>query len=340
MEIFSDKKKLIQVLFGLAFVFLVANIIVSKFSRNHYTQAEKARSASYINSKLRGGLTDYGIKDSWIKKDKPTRRDDDSLLYKYKIDVPKDLPVALLLDEIENSLGSDGVIIHSKELKFGGPTLLKIYSGDNLKLQAEFNYSDDIKRDAGTTGLIVAEADRLSSENFSKLLKLPESFSVLLSPSKSTINLQNQIISAQKEITVLISDETTNMDYKMKAGFSSDRIRNSIRAIISDFSQAAFFVIDDRSALYSSPDMKIINNELKRAKIKFIKSSRLKRLPGKSADEDLRSFDGLVKKTGTNNKIVMLLTPDELYSVQPELRKFRKVGYKFLKPSSILDYSN
>ncbi len=337
MKIFSDKKKLIQILFGLAFVFLAANIIVSKFSRNHYTPAEKARSASYIDSMFREALTNYGIKDTWIKKEKPARRDDDSLLYKYKIDVPKDLPIALLLDEIENTLGPDSVIIHSKELKFGGPTLLKIYSGDNLKLQAEFNYSDDIKRDAGITGLIVTEADRLSPENFSKLIKLPESFSILLFPSKRTAGLQNEIISAQKEIVVLISDETTNLDYKMQAGFSPDRIRNSIRAIISDFSQAAFFIINDKSQLYSSPNMKIIKNELERAKTKFIVSSRLKRLPGKSADEDLRSFDELVKKTRTNNKIVMLLTPDELYSVQPELRKFRKTGYKFLKPSSILE---
>ncbi len=336
MKIFSDKKKLIQLLFGLAFVLLAANIITSKFSRNHYTSEEKARSSSYINLKLRSALTDYGIKDEWISRKKRTRSDDDSLLYKYKIEVPNDLPVVLLLDEIENSFESDSVIVSSKELKFGGPTILKIYSGDNLKLQAEFNYRDDIKREAGTVGLIITGAEQLNAENFAKLLKLPESFSILLLPSRKSVDLQGKIISAQKEVAVLISDETTNLDYKMKAGFSSDRIRNSIRAIISDFAQDSFFVIDDKSALYFSAGMKIIENELKKAKVKFFKSSQFKKLSDKNADGYLHSFDELVK-TSKNKKIVLQLTSDKLYSVQQELKKFRRVGYKFLKASVVLE---
>ena len=138
MKILSDKKKLIQILFGLAFVFLIANIIVNKITRYHYTPIERARSSKFINSKFLVALKNYGLQNSWIKKEKRSRRDDDSLNYKYKVEVPKDLPIALLLDEVEDSLGVNGIVIRSTELKIGGATLLRVFSGDNLKFSLKF----------------------------------------------------------------------------------------------------------------------------------------------------------------------------------------------------------
>ena len=247
--------------------------------------------------------------------------------------MPKDLPIALLIDEVEDSLGVNGIAMRANELEFGGKTLLKIYSGDNLKLQAEFNYDEDVARKAGIVGIIVKDADQLSSENFQKLIRLPERFSILLSPSKKTAALQQQITSSQKEICVLISDETTDNEYKMKAGFSADRIRNSIRSIISDYSNAAFLVLDNKSALYSSPAMKIIKDFLDKGKMKYIKLSDCGVLNGGSAKEIKNEFENFVENSKSKTKSILMLTPDEFNSQIPELVKFRKIGYKFLRPS-------
>ena len=336
MEIFSDKKKLIQILFGLAFVFLIANLVVNKLTHYHYTAIEKARSSNYINTKFFAALHSYGLENTWIKKERRYRKDDDSLNYKYKVEVPKDLPIALLLDEIEDSLGVNGIAMRTKELEFGGKTLLKVYSGDNLKLQAEFNYDENIERDAGTVGIIVKDADQLSNENFQKFIRLPERFSILLSPSKKSAALQQQITSAQKEICVLISDETTDLEYKMKSGFSPDRIRNSIRSIISDYSDAAFFVLDNKSALYFSPAMKIIKDFLDKGKIKYIRLSDCGVLNGGNAKETRNQFEDLVENSKSKINFILMLTPDEMNSQIPELIKFRKIGYKFVRPSVVL----
>ncbi len=336
MEIFSDKKKLIQILFGLAFVFLIANLIVNRLTHYHYTPIEKARSADFINSRFLVALHNYGLENNWIKKERRYRKDDDSLHYKYKVEVPKDLPIALLLDEVEDSLGVNGIVVRSKELKIGGATLLKIYSGDNLKLQAEFYYDENIERDAGTVGIIVKNAGQLSKENFQKFIRLPERFSILLSPSKKTTALQQQITSAQKEICVLISDETTDLEYKMKTDFSPDRIRNSIRSIISDYSGAAFFVLDDKSAFYFSPAMKIIKNFLDKGRMKYIKLSDCGTLNSGSEKEIRNQFEDFVRKSKSKTGHVLMLTPDELNLQIPELIKFRKIGYKFVRPSVVL----
>lgn len=337
MEIFTDKKKLIQILFGLAFVFLVANLIVNKIIHYHYTPIEKARSSNYINSRFLVALQNYGLKKDWIKKYKRSRKEDDSLNYKYRVEVPKDLPIALLLDEIEDSLGVNGIVIRSNELKIGGATLLKVFSGDNLKLQAEFNYDDDIQRDAGTIGIIVKDANQLSSENFQKLIRLPERFALLLSPSKKTAGFQQEIRSAQKEICVLISDESTDLAYKMRSGFPPDRIRNSIYSIISDFSDAAFFVLDNKSALYNSPSMGVIKKILDKNKIKYIKLSDCSALNSGNSDAIRNQFEILVTQSKSKAKSILILTPDELNSQLPELVKFRKIGYEFVRPSVSLN---
>ena len=333
MEIFTDKKKLIQILFGLAFVFLVANLIVNKIIHHHYTPIEKARSSNYINSRFLIALQNYGLKKDWIKKYRRSRKEDDSLKFNYKVEVPKDLPIALLLDEIEDSLGVNGIVIRSNELKIGGATLLKVFSGDNLKLQAEFNYDGDIQRDAGAIGIIVKDANQLSPENFQKLIRLPERFALLLSPSKKTAGFQQEIRSAQKEICVLISDESTDLSYKMKSGFPPDRIRNSIYSIISDFSDAAFFVLDNKSALYNSPAMGIIKKILDKNKIKYIKLSDCFALNSGNTDAIRNQFEKLVILSKSKQKSIIILTPDELNSQLPELVKFRKIGYEFVRPS-------
>jgi hypothetical protein len=336
MEILSDKKKVIQVLFGLAIILLIANLIVNKLTHYHYTSIGKARSADYINSKFMAALQNYGLQKDWIKKEKRSRKDDDSLNYKYSVEVPKDLPIALLLNEIEDSAGTNGIIIRSNELKIGGTSLLKVYSGDNLKLQAEFNYDQNIERDAGMVGMIVKDADQLGPENFQKLIRLPERFAILLSPSKKTAALQQEITSAQKEICVLISDETTDLEYKMKAGYPPDRIQNSIKAIISDYSGAAFFVLDNRSGFYSSPAMDIIKKFLDKGKINYIKLSDCFILnPGNSAGTG-NQFENFVIQSKKKTRSIMMLTPDEFNLQLPELVKFRKIGYKFVRPSTLL----
>jgi hypothetical protein len=337
MNIFTDKKKLIQILFGLAFIILIANIVADKLEIKHYTPVESSVSAEKINSKYLQALKNYGIQPKWIIKQKRYKSEDDSLLYKYEVEVPKDLPIALLINEITDSLGNSNVKIQSKELKIGGETQLRIFSGDNLKLKAVFNYNDDIVRKSSSGSLIIRGTENISEEDFNSLLKSPERFAVLLTPSKSSKNRIDRIINDQKELLVLISDGSNDMDYKMRAGFSGNRIRNSIRAIISDYSKAAFFVIDDRSKIYFSPAMKIIKDVLDRAKIKYFNLSSCSYLKPADEIEMKKQFEEYVKKLETNNKLLMLLTPDELDTIIPELIKFRKIGYKFVRPSVLLD---
>jgi len=204
-------------------------------------------------------------------------------------------------------------------------------------LRAVFNYNDDIVRKSGSGSLIIRGIENIKNDEFNSLLKSPERFAVLLTPSKYSKNRINQIINDHKELLVLISDESTDLNYKMRAGFSANRIRNSIRAIISDYSEASFFVIDDKSKIYFSPAMKIIKDVLDRGKIKYFNLSSCSYLIPMDEIEMRKQFEEYVQKLDADKKSLILLTPDELDTIVPELIKFRKIGYKFVRPSVLID---
>ncbi|HKI79901.1 MAG TPA: hypothetical protein VKA26_15270 [Ignavibacteriaceae bacterium] len=336
MNILKDKKKLIQILFGLAFLFLVANIVIDKLIPNHYTPVEMARSATEINHNFRLALSNYGMLNSWIKKEKRSRNDDDSLLFKYQVDVPKDLPIALLLDEIYHSFSSGRVIINSKEIKIGGETLVRILSGDNLKLQASFNYKDDITRNAGMVGFLVIGINIYNEIEINKFLRSSEKFTLLINPSIKNKDLIKKIVSDQKEAAIKISDEATDLDYKMKAGYSSKRIQNCIRSISADFANAAFLVLDNTSGLYTSPQMEIIKDELDKRNIKYFNMGNFENFLNLDDTELANYFKSELGKIKANGKLTLLISPEQFYLIHPEIVNFRKAGYKFVRVSQIL----
>lgn len=335
MKIFSDKKKLIQYLFGLAFVLLIASIVVSKLVKKHYTPVEKAISAYQIKLKFRQAVLNYGIKDLWIKDDKKYKKDDDSLFFKYKVEVPKDLPIALLVNEITDSLINSDVKINSLETKIGGETLIKIYSGDNLKLQALFNYNEKIERNSGEIGIIINLVNGVDKEEFQELLKSPERFCFLLTASKSTAALPKEILQDQKEYAVLISDKNTDLDYKISKNYSTGRISNSIKAIVSDFSSSAFIVLDDESAFFKTSNMSYVIKELRKRKITLFKLSDFYYLQDANDKEAKENFRNLVIKNTGGSKKILLLSPEQYSTVKDQLVALRKKGYKFIRPSAL-----
>ena len=326
---------MIQYLFGLAFVLLIASIAVNKIVKKHYTPVEKAVSAYKINKVFSQAISNYSIIESWIKEEKKYKRDDDSLLFKYKVDVPKDLPIALLVNEISDSLGNSAVKINSMETKIGGETLMRIYSGDNLKLQATFNYNEKIERNSAGIGIVVDQANGFDKEEFQKLLESPERFCFLLIASKATSALQKEILQGQKEFAILISDNNTDLDYKINKNYSINRINNSIKAISSDFSNAAFFVIDNRSGLYKSSNMSYIINELEKRKIMLFRFSDFYYLEDASEVDTRKNFKNFIIKNTKDNKKILLLSPGQYFTVKDQLVALRKKGYKFMRPSAL-----
>ena len=330
MKIGFDKKRIINILFGVTVFILVVNLVVGKFLKNSDGKNKGEESSRVIESQFKSALSNLGIKEDWIKK-----QVGDNTPVRFSVKIPKDLPVVLIIQEMNYVFNLENVVIKSLENKIGGKTSLDFISGDELKLNAELNYDVNVKRKSVRVGFLVNRFDE-DSETDSLLLDFPEYFAVVLIPSKSSVEFIKKIIDNRKEYVIYLDDTIDELEYKLSSAYSIPRLKNSIRSIVGAFPQSVFFLIDNKSDLYNSPVYTFIKEEFEKRRIRLIEKSTFKEL----ADEEEKNIaevfdDSLSKLQGGEDKIFIVSTEDFL-SLKSRIAMYRKLGYRFTNPSALL----
>ncbi len=335
MYISPIKKKIIQALFGLAVLTLVANLIVAKFFKGAIQKKERDYNSNFINNQFLQDVHNFGIENSWIKD--LSKDESNASVYSYNVDLPKDLPIPVVLSEVYNSFYLSNVSIQTVEKKIGGKTVLEISSNNHLDLSAEFNYNDNIRRNAGNIGLIVFDLEKLNTKEITSITDFPQTLVAALIPSKEDLKLSLELTANRKEMAVLLNDDIKDADYKLSPDYSEYRLGIAIRSIISDFSNAIFFVIDDHSKIYQSSDYNFIQSEFSKRNIKLIPSSSLDVIPDGSRENIKTNFRNLVLKTHIGDNKLISIYADEFEILKPEILNLIKVGYKFITPSILIN---
>ena len=334
MNFLSDRKKLVQVLFGIAVLVLIANLLVDKFFTVDNPAGEEGTeeiNTIEIQKRFISSLHNLGINDLWVDTIKSNKLS--SPEFSYRVFIPRDLPIAIAVNEIDNSFSSEEAMVTSEEKVMGGKTLLKIFSGNKMKLISELIYSNKIKRNVGRAGFLLTG---FSDDNDSTLLKYPESFALLLIPSKSSAKLVEEIINNRKEYVVYLNDDISELDYKLNEDYSKGRLKNSIREIAGTFSKAIFVLVDDKSNLYSSIIFPFVKEELLKRKIKVVKESSLIKLNADSEKDIISGFRNVLNSGSGDKGSLIVISVEDFLTIQPEIMNYRKVGYKFVNPSDIV----
>ncbi len=329
-----DKKQIIYYLFGLSVLFLIANLVQVKMSKKETTPHLIKMPPDAVNMSFLDNLKDFGLKKEWIEPVK--KRRNFSGKYNYRVDVPKDLPITVILQEIYGTFYGKGINLSTKELVIGGKTFLKISFDDEVILTSEFNYDDKIERDAGSAGIIVSGFGDAGTEIRDELASGPQMFAALLVPSKQSVKLSKEFTNGRKEFAVLLNDDISDLNFKMSPGYSSGRLRNSIRAIIAAFPKAVFFMIDNRSSLYTSPVFPFIRDEFKKRNISLLKESSVVKLGGADAAQINKDFRKLIITLKDGQQKLINVNVDDFKIIRPEILGLIKVGYKFINPSVVL----
>ncbi len=330
-----SKKSALSILFGTALVLLIANLVLNNIENENNSISTKTElSNAEIDSLFRFSLHSLGLLDDWIKERKNSKVDKS-----YKVKIPKDLSIPVILAEINSNFWESDVTINSVEKKFSGRTILEIKLEDEIKLRADFDYHKDIFRSAGTAAFIL-ENFELSSFEDSLLLEIPEPFSPLFVPSTENLSISKFILDKQKTFSLLLNDDIDELKYKLKDGYSKTRLKGSLLSIINDFSSATYFFIDDESDLFNSAIFSYLKDELVKRKIKIVKLSYLQKLNFSETDLLISSFDTFMKNTEEGESITFLISADNFRNLLPEIKRFRKVGYKILHPSETIPGEN
>jgi len=329
----SAKRRAVYILFAIAILLLASNLLLKKLLPKANPEREAfVLSGLEINNRFLQAVNNFGLEEDWIVVRKLSNKPD-SLFLSYKIKLPPDLPIPVLITEIQTELSADSVEIKSIEKKMGGRTKLEIYSGGFLKLISEIDYDKKIVRKRGSVGFLIEDIS-LDDEVDSLLFDVPESFAVLLVPSKENKKHSKFILNNSKEFALLLDDEIDDLEFKLSEGHSNNRILNSVKSIIGSFSKAIFFIIDDESELFRSQVFPVISAELEKRNIKLVLKSELYQL-GNTDETDLyNSFDRMFKQLA-EEKLTILCNVDDYNLLLPEIGKYRKVGFKFINPSLI-----
>jgi hypothetical protein len=328
MKFNFNKKSVLTILFGTALILLIPILVLNVIDKEDKLVSKKTKlSSGEIDSLFRLSLRNFGLLDDWIKEGKSAKID-----FFYKVKIPKDLSIPVILVEINSNFWESGVTINSAEKIFSGRTILEIKLQDKIMLKADFDYDKKIFRSAGTIAFLLEDFE-LSSLEDSLLLEIPEPFSPLLIPSTENLLVSKFIIRKQKTYSVLLNDDIPDLKYKLRDNYSQNRLKGSLLSIINDFPYATYFFIDDQSDLFNSSVFSYLKEELVKRKIKIVKLSSLQKLNFTEMIELINSFDSFMKNADEGESITFLISEDNFRNLLPEIKSYRKVGYKIVHPS-------
>jgi hypothetical protein len=318
-------------LFVAAIFFIVANIAADYFIEKDDKPLPQL-SADQINLNFLSSLKNLGIKESWVKSKTANRnKKNDSLKYNYKVEIPADLPIAVVLSEINEMFDSELITVSVDETGINGKTNLEMSSGRKLKLIAQFYYNSEIIREKKTGAVILTNIFSLTAEELTTLLTTPEQFAALITPDKEANNTIKKLKGKGKEYIIFLDDNITDLEFKLKGNFNKTRTSEVLKNIAGKFKNASFIMVDEESDLYNSSIFNFIKDEITGRKIMLLKKAEAVFLQGSSEDIN-ETF--LTFMHGENEEPrLFLIDAENYFIIQQAIVKLRKIGYKFINPS-------
>ena len=329
MNGYLNKYKIIQILFAVAVVMLIANLLVGRFNSEIDSEPklefDKEISPNKVDSLFLASLKNYNINQNWIHRSSTKRNKKTSALYIYKVDVPNDLPNVLLIREIYKNLSATKLQISSKEVKVGGTSLLEISNANKLVLSAVFIYKKDISHLAGYLNLLVFTPQDFGIENKNELLNSTNNITLLFSPSTKNIDLANDISKNNKAFGLIIDNNIDELKYEINNTFDKSRINQGVNAVLKAFPKTKFVLFPDNF----NPNLKI-RSAFRKMGTKTLFEKKLINFTKEYKTGLRKLFKSYVMNTGVSDTLKVIISTDNFFIVKKDLKKYEKLGYRFV----------
>lgn len=331
MASFDFRKKLLVSLLSLAIVLVAFKLILQ--NKTGLSGSNNSVNENEIRQRFINILDEFSIDQKLIKEKRFEDKSSGIEISKFKVQVPKDLTIPEVLAEIYQAFTADSLKINSLEKVKNGKTFLSIQNGDNVLLKCEFDYSNTYHRNKGYVSFIIKGADP-GNPSAKKLLEASEKISFLLRPESSVINQIESIQNYGHQFSVFIDDDITEQKYRLDPSHSEVRIATVVKTLVSDFQKAICFIVDDNSSFYKSSNFKVFQKELLKREIKLFAASEFVNL--EYNEKLIEGFNSEIKSIEPGASKIFLLNEDAFISVFPDIKKFKKQGYRFIASSLIL----
>jgi hypothetical protein len=319
-----QKRKIINYLIVTAVILLMLNIIIELVVKPKKEKPVSELSKSQIEKVFFSVLDNYGIEKSWIinKKHKPA--DDDSVKTEYEIKLPHDIPIPVLIKDVNKIIQKDITGLVSEEKKINGKTEIRIYTNEILKLKAVMLPDTSVKRNRCELAFIINDAFDLGSKNFNGFLSMRFPLTCTVVPSFKAIDKADSLKQYLKEYVILLNDDLSESKMKLAPDFQKEMLRASINTINSSFGGASGYIVDEKSVLFRSSIYGFVRDEFKKMKISLIPMAEFIILNPDNENE-LHSRFRIYCEDASKTKI-FYITYNNFLKILPDLESYYKKG--------------
>ncbi len=333
----ESKKKIIYTLIVFTSLLLLLNVVLGMLDADYEPlRSDDEIQKSEIERTFLNVLKNFGIKDKWVNKKKIRKETLDSVNYKYEIEIPSDVAIPMILKELSQRFIYREVKISSKEKKDFGSASLEIRSGSFIKLIAELNYSKKILRPHSSVAFILKNIEDLNETEFSKLLKTPIKFGVLLPLRIESIPIAEKILKSKRAYYIYLDDDADKPKFELDEDLNVNTLNKNIRSIVSSFNTPKYFFVSKRGTGYSNSFINYLKEEFKKKNRKVLNLKLFINLKGEN-NADLNSLLNFhLNKVAPGKSKMFFIDVDDWETIQQNINSYLKKGNRVILPYRLL----
>ena len=326
----NQKQKFITYLIAAAVILLIVNITIESLKKQKKEIVIHELSVNQIETVFFTVLDDYGIETKWIKRKKYKSVDYDSVKTEYIVKIPADMPVPLIIKNINKVIEKDITGFVSEEKKIFGTTEIRIYTNEVLKLKATLIPDKEIIRKRNELSFVINDVFDLNEKSFNNFLSVNHLISCTVIPGHDLIIKADSLKDYTKEYAILFNNDISDPKMKLKSDYQKELLRGSMQNIVSGFRDAKAYIIDENSTLYNSPIYNYVRDEFNRQSIYLYPRSELIELYAQEDSELISKFKYYCDDTTGVHQKIFFSSFDNFLKIQNEIEKIKKKGNKII----------
>jgi len=324
---------IIKVLSALAAALILTTGFLSYRHQKSIDDRNLRATKDSIEVKFVSIVNGLGVKKEWIRKKQFKQLNISGIDSVFEVSVPADLPVGVILAELNKQFISDTITLNAVEKERRGNTDLLISADRQNRLFARFIYNRAFTRAQGKAAFVLTGLEDQDQKEQDRITQIPEQLTFLIIPSKENIELAKKIKLNRKEYAVFLNDDIKEPNYKLSGKFTKWRNVNSIKDIVAGFKETKFFIVDNSGNLGNPETYKMLEEEFLKRNIRLLKLSEFRKLEG-SGDEDLINRFRVELTSGKGDRQgAFLMSVDDFNTVGGVFLELRKKGMKYVSLS-------
>ncbi len=335
-----QRKKIVNYLFAAAIILLVVNTIIEYKERPPKKKAVNELSVSQIENVFFKVLDEYGIEPDWISKKKYKASEYDSVKVEYFVKLPADLPVPLIIKDINNVIEKDITSLVAEEKKFYGTTEIRIYTNEALKLKATLIPDKENIRKGNKLAFIISDAFDLSDKDFKNFLSNYLPIAAEIIPDKNNTAQADTINKYSKEFAVLLNNDISDNDMKLRPDYTKPLLYGSIRNIVTAFGSDHIYIVDDKADILRSHIYKYIKAVFSDMRVRLHQQSEFVSLDTTDPAQLYADFSKVCSDTSGSNQKLFILPYENFVKLIDTIEKYKKKGNKIIPVSQTYLFKN